>query len=173
MPEYKKRPRVAKTSVRTLVNGERETRTAPELNSVLRGVLVDMKRAQGLSTRELSQRIGIRQQSLSALLKDDDSRGCTLRFVSEVCAGLQQTVGELFESHPNYGSGDSSQAWGLICALTTSDQQAMLLETVMLAARTDTLDTIVEQMHSTAQGLAKSHRVDVKATQKQARQVVG
>lgn len=155
MPEYTKRPPISQVEVRCLVDGTMTRRRGPDLNTVLRGVLVQMRNTMGISTSELARRIGVKQQSLAAMLSDRDDRGFSLSLISSMCAALEIDVGELFSMHPQYGSSED-QSLTEIRAVTTEEERRALSDAVQLCSTLGIVRAQTEQMQATAEAIAKA-----------------
>ena len=175
MPEYKRPPKVGSITVRCLIDDERVTRTGPNLDAALRGVLIRMKTLQGVSTRKLAQRLGISQQGLSGALSDDDSRGFTLTMVSRIAAASQLSIGKLFALHPSAAfsldSSDEAKAWDAVKSVTSESQRQRLISALMLAQTLDISEAMISQFHSTTTTLAKQKELDLKQAEREAKRL--
>ena len=58
MAIYSKRPKVRTTETEIIVSDQNRAVKSPNLNDVLRGVLVDLRNAWGISTRQLERLFG-------------------------------------------------------------------------------------------------------------------
>lgn len=162
------KPQIQKNSTRIEVNGEHHTVTGVDLNSVLRGVLVQIRDDMGLSTAALARRLGLRQQSLSAMINATGNRGFTLRLVSDVCSAMSVSVGELFSIHPKYQSDSQDESWARIKSVTTAEQRDRLADAIQLLATLNLIDNQINQAVATAEAVAKTSGV-VRASLKKRR----
>lgn len=151
---------IQKNTTRIEVNGVHRTVTGPDLNSVLRGVLVQMRDDTGLSTTALARRLGLRQQSLSAMINESENRGFTLRLVSDICAAMSLTIGELFSLNPKYQTESQDESWARIKSVTTAEQREKLADAMQLSATLNLIENQVNQMVFTAEAVAKTAGVD-------------
>ena len=163
MAEIKQVPPVRSLSVDPAKSTESEMRTGLNLDDVLRGVLVQWKEKKGFSTNQAAHELGVRQQTLSSFLSEDEPRGCRLEFVSKVCAGMGVTPIELFARHEifqtegpaassllsHFREGLSEEAW----------QKA--IEVVFAAHALGITEAVVEQCHSLVMSLAESQRLNL------------
>ena len=155
MTEYARRPPVSTTEVRCVVDGSMATRKGPDLNSVLRGVLIQLRNSMGITTSELARRVGVKQQSMSGLLSDAGDRGFTLTLVSQICAAMQIDVGELFSQHPQYGAAEGEDV-AAIKAVTSKAQRTAIGEALHLCSSIGIVDAQIEQMRVTAEAIKAS-----------------
>ena len=163
-----KRPQIQKNTTRIEINGEHHTATGVDINSVLRGVLVQIRDDMGLSTAALARRLGLRQQSLSAMIAETENRGFTLRLVSDVCAAMGISVGELFSLHPKYQSEMQDESWARIKSVTSGEQRERLADSIQLSATLNLVDNQIDQALATAEAVAKTSGV-VRASLKKRR----
>lgn len=155
MAEYARRPAISNIEIRCLVDGSMTTKKGPDLNSVLRGVLVQLRNSMGITTSELARRVGVKQQSMSGLLSDAGDRGFTLTLVSQICAAMQIDIGELFSQHPQYGASEGEEIAALK-AVTDKKQRVALGEALHLCSSIGIVDAQIEQMRVTAEAIKAS-----------------
>jgi DNA-binding Xre family transcriptional regulator len=153
MAEHTRRPPIRNVEVQTSENGKSKTRRGPDLNTVLKGILIQQRNDLGITTSELARRLGLRQQSLSAMLSRQDDRGFTLRLLSDICASLGVSAGELFEMHPQYGTKDES-SWARLKSVTTEGQRDELAKTLELASTLGMVQSQIDHIKSTVSVVA-------------------
>jgi len=154
------KPQIQRNSTRIEVNGEHRTVSGVDLNSVLRGVLVQIRDDMGLSTAALARRLGLRQQSLSAMINKTGDRGFTLRLVSDICAAMSVSVGELFSLHPRYKSDSQDESWARIKSVTTAEQRDRLADLIQLSATLNLIDHQIDHSLAIAEAVAKTSGVE-------------
>ena len=138
-------------------------RTGFNLDDVLRGVLIEWKEARGYSTNQAAHELGLRQQTLSSFLSEDEPRGCRLEFVSKVCAGMGITPIELFSRHEVFQEPDSQDASVMshFREGLSEDGWRKAVEVVFAAHALGITEVVVEQSHSLVMALAESQRLKV------------
>ena len=99
MAELKKAPRVRTVKVKVKRGGKEATVTGPNLDDVLRGIVIQWKNHLDISTNEAAKRLGVTQQTLSSFLNPEQTAGCRLELVSKICAALDLTPASLFSMH--------------------------------------------------------------------------
>jgi len=167
-----RRPKLKTLEVEILDSGRREKRTGPDLNDVLRGVVIDLKNAWGLSTRAMAQRLGVRQQTFAAFIDDGMDQGTRVETLARMCIALDMGPGELFEMHPDYGESRSAdRTWQILRNSLPADSMATLLETVMIGNQLNVLPGFIKNMNEMVHNLAAAQGLDSSKVSKEARQI--
>lgn len=87
------------------------TREGSDLNDVLRQIIFDMKQANGWSTAQTAENLGMSQQTLYSFMEqdsvgaeDEKGRGMSVRSLSKIIAARGTNPVLFFVSHPLYRS---------------------------------------------------------------------
>jgi DNA-binding Xre family transcriptional regulator len=138
---------------------------------VLRGVLVDLRNAWGMSTRQLAFRLGVRQQTMAAFLDPEVDQGTRLETVSAICGALNLSISELFELHPNYGSQSSDRRWQMLRNSISAKALDEFVETAMLAAQVGTIDKLISNQLEMVRAIAEAQGIDVSGVKAEAKRI--
>ena len=174
MAEIKKAPKPRKIRVKVPIgDGDTTTRTGIDIDDVLRGVLVELRNKWGCSTRQLAQRIGLPQQSISGYLDKRIDHSARIIMLSRICAALETTPGALLATAPAYRDLQDvdriDPEWlDIGLALTQENRQAML-EISLICAHADIARQVIEPTLTMARAFAKANGLDLDAIAKTAR----
>ena len=170
MAEMTTRPRIRSIEIDVKDAGNERTIKAPDLNDVLRGVVIDLRNAWGLSTRALGFRLGLRQQTMSGFLDKDLDQGTRIDTLSRMCGALGMNVAELFALHPSYDTGvRSERAWSMVKNSLDNDTLEQFVECVLVGAQIGVLPTLIANMHEMVHSLAKAQGLDTSQSKKEAK----
>ena len=166
-----KRPKVRSLDVEIVESGSKRTVKAKDLNDVLRGVLVDLRNSWGMSTRQLAFRLGVRQQTLSAFLDPEHDQGTRLETLSEICAALGMSIGELFDLHPAYGEKAADRRWQMLRNSISPEAVDQLVETAMLGAQVGTINKLIANQLEMVRAIAEAQGIDVATVTNEAKRI--
>jgi len=165
------RPKIRDCHIEIVEGGTKKKIKAPDLNDVLRGIVVDLRNTWGMSTRQLSFRLGMRQQTLSAFLNSEIDQGTRLETVSAICGALDMTISELFELHPVYGGQKSDRRWHILRNSINAKALDELVETAMLGTKVGAIDKLISNQLEMMRALAEAQGIDVASVQKEAKRI--
>ena len=171
MAIYSKRPKVRTTDTEIIVSDQNRAVKSPNLNDVLRGVLVDLRNAWGISTRQLAFRLGVRNQTISAFLDPTLQQGTRLETVASICGALDMTIGELFELHPGYGAAESDRRWQMLRNSLSPQALDELIETAMIGAQIGTIDKMISNQREMVRAIAQAQGIDVDGITEEAKRI--
>jgi len=171
MSILQKRPKVRDYPVEIIESGSKRSIKAPDLNDVLRGVLVDLRNAWGMSTRQLAFRLGVRQQTLSAFLDPEADQGTRLETVSAICGALDMSISDLFELHPVYGGQKTDRRWQMLRNSISSKALDEFVETAMLGAQVGTIDKLISNQLEMVRAIAEAQGIDVAGVKSEAKRI--
>lgn len=172
MAELNKRPRIRSIDFEIKDAGNTRNVKAQDLNDVLRGVLIDIRNAWGLSTRALSARLGVRQQTISGFLDADLDQGTRVDTLSRLCGAMDMGVADLFALHPQYKSTTTnSRAWAMVKNSLDQESQERFLEAVLVGAQMGVLPGMIANLNDMVVNLAKAQGIDTGTAKKQAKQM--
>lgn len=174
MPEMFKRPKIRSIEV-TIKDGSAERKAkGPDLNDVLRGIVIDLRNAWGLSTRALAFRLGVRQQTLAGFIDQDLDQGTRIEVLSRICAALDMTADEVFALHPQYATGGKSErAWGMVKNSLDDKTLELLMESVLIGSKLGVLPGLVSSMRQMVEGVAEAQEIDTASSAKEAKSLLG
>lgn len=174
MPEFAKRPKIRTLEVEIQEGKSKRKAKGPDLNDVLRGVLLDLRNGWGLSTRQLAQRLGVRQQTLAGFLDSELDQGTRVETLSRCCVAMGMTPGELFSLHPNYeGAVGSDPAWGVVRNSLPPESVTQLVETIVIGTQMGVLPGFIANLHDMVTNLAESQGLDTSSAAAQAKAMTG
>ena len=173
MSEMTKRPKVRTIDFEIREAGESRQCKAVDLNDVLRGVLIEMRNAWGLSTRALAMRLGVRQQTVSGFLDSDLDQGTRVDTLSRMCGALDMNVAELFALHPIYrGEDRADRAWSMVKNSVDGKTLELFVESCLVGAQIGVLPGLIANMHSMVMSLAKAQGIDTSTVKREAKKMV-
>ena len=173
MAEMTKRPRVRSMDFIVKDAGVERAVKCPDLNDVLRGVVIDLRNAWGLSTRALGMRLGVRQQTISGFLDKDIDQGTRVDTLSRMCGALDMNVAELFALHPIYrGEDRADRAWSMVKNSVDGKTLELFVESCLVGAQIGVLPGLISNMHSMVMSLAKAQGIDTSTVKREAKKMV-
>jgi hypothetical protein len=149
-----KRPKIRDYDIEIVESGTKRKLKTPDLNDVLRGILVDLRNAWGMSTRQLAFRLGLRLDTLSA-----------------VCGALDMSASELFDLHPNYGKDAGDRRWQMLRNSISPDAVDQLVETAMLGAQIGTIDKLIANQLEMVRAIGEAQGIDVASVKSEAKKI--
>ena len=172
MAEMTKRPRIRSMDFEVKEAGVDRAVKCPDLNDVLRGVVIDLRNAWGLSTRALSMRLGVRQQTMSGFLDKDMDQGTRVDTLSRMCGALGLNVAELFALHPGYDTGiRSERAWSMVKNSLDTGTLEKFIEAVLIGAQIGVLPSVIDNMHTMIHSLAKAQGLETAHAKREAKKM--
>lgn len=172
MPEMTKRPKIRELKF-TIQEGRNERQVkGPDFNDVLRGIVIDLRNAWGLSTRALSFRLGVRQQTLAGFIDQDLDQGTRLDTLSHICAALDMTIDEMFALHPNYKTSASHErGWAMVRNSLDPESVKLFIEAVLIGSQIGVLPSLIKNLHQMTVSLAESQGIDTAGAAKEAKAI--
>tara|TARA_Y100001970_G_C14190771_1_gene835246 strand:- start:1239 stop:1766 length:528 start_codon:yes stop_codon:yes gene_type:complete len=166
-----KRPKIRDYEIEVVESGTKRKLKTPDLNDVLRGILVDLRNAWGMSTRQLAFRLGLRQQTLSAFLDLDADQGTRMETLSAVCGALDMSASELFDLHPQYGKDAGDRRWQMLRNSISPEAVDQLVETAMLGAQIGTIDKLIANQLEMVRAIGEAQGIDVASVKSEAKKI--
>lgn len=172
MPEFERRPKIRNVKFTIKEAGETKDVSGPDLNDIIRGVVIDLRNAWGLSTRQLAFRLGLSQNTLSGFIDSELDQGTRLETLTRICASLDVTPGELFDLHPQFEEKVSSdRAWAMIRNSLPEETVSQLLEAVLVGKQMNVLPGLIANLNEMVKGLAKSQSIDIRGAAREAKAI--
>lgn len=171
MPEIKKSPKQAFIEFQSeSPGGKKSKRKGPDLDSTLRGVILELKESHNLSTASLARKMGVRQQTLSTFMSPGETQGCRLALLSRLCAAFNLTPIEIFQISPFFAEDHASVAASLKADLD-KESWVQFLELVVVGQALSITDVWIEQAHTLVMSFAESQNRSTKALITKARKL--